>query len=363
MAVRGLAALIGTMAGASRLCAQQSPGYAPPPVARQSAPLSMSYPIDVTARPIAAFERADVARRQFGRLEFRGGLVLTAVNDSFGGWSGLLADENGRRVLAISDRGDWLLADLVYVAGRLVGMENAVMGPIPGADGRPLRGRDIDAESITLLEGSLTRGTVLIAFERNHRIGRFPIGPRGLEPPTGYVDMPSDLGRFVGSNKGIEAVGVLQGGPLAGSIIAFAEEGFEAGRNHTGWLWPGGATGKPVVLSLTNIGDFAVTDVASLPDGGLIVLERKFRWLEGVRMRLRYIPATAVKPGTLLEGDVLIEADMGFEIDNMEGLAISRDQRGQPLLTIISDNNFNALLQRTVLLQLALGPPVPATAR
>jgi hypothetical protein len=360
--VRGLAALAVTMSGAGQLLAQGAAGGGRP-VPGQAVPLATPRPVTVTARPLAGLERADPGRRHFGRLEFRGGLVLTSPSGGFGGWSGLVADERGRRVLAISDRGDWLSADVGYVDGRPGGFQNAVMGPIVGTDGRPLRGRDADAESIALLDGTLARGTVLIAFERSHRIGRYPVGPGGLGPPLGFLRMPADLARAVASNRGIEAVCVISAGPRAGSIIAFAEEGFDARRNHTGWLWPDGISGEPVALGLTNIDDFAVTDVAALPDGSLIVLERKFRWTEGVKMRLRHVPATAVAPGALIEGEVLVEAGAGFEIDNMEGLAVSRDARGLPLLTIISDNNFNALLQRTVLLQFALLPHAPAGTR
>lgn len=285
--------------------------------------------------------------------------MLTSPSKRFGGWSGLVTDEDARRILAVSDQGDWLMADLAYRDGRPIGLANAVLDGIAGLGGRALDGRDVDAESVTLLDGTLSRGTVLISFERNHRIGLFPIGSSGLAPATGYVKLPAALRHVVSYNKGIEAVTVIRGGPQQGSIIAFAEEGYDARRNHTGWLWPGGTAGEPSPLSLTNIADFAVTDIASLADGGLIVLERKFRLLEGVRLRLRFIAAAAVRPGALLEGEVLLEADGGYEIDNMEGLAVSRDTRGQPLLTIISDNNFNEVLQRTILLQFALAAEAP----
>jgi hypothetical protein len=73
-------------------------------------------------------------------------------------------------------------------------------------------------------------------------------------------------------------------------------------------------------------------------------------------MRLRRIDATAVKPGALLDGEVLIEADMSGEIDNMEGLAVHTAENGDTVLTIISDDNFNRTLQRTLLLQFTLLP-------
>jgi hypothetical protein len=86
----------------------------------------------------------------------------------------------------------------------------------------------------------------------------------------------------------------------------------------------------------------------------MLVLERRFRWLEGVKMRIRQLAIADIKPGARLEGRVLIQADNGFEIDNMEGIAVHRGSGGETILTLISDDNFNSLLQRTLLLQFTL---------
>jgi hypothetical protein len=69
-------------------------------------------------------------------------------------------------------------------------------------------------------------------------------------------------------------------------------------------------------------------------------------------MRIRRIPGASLKPGALLDGPVLIEADLGQEIDNMEGLAVHQEA-GRTVLTLISDDNFS-FLQRTVLLEFVL---------
>ncbi len=122
--------------------------------------------------------------------------------------------------------------------------------------------------------------------------------------------------------------------------------------DHAGWIWTGG--GEPKRFSLTDIGGFDITDAAGLPDGSLVVLERRFRWTEGVKMRLRQIKAADLKPGAVVAGEVLMEADLNQEIDNMEGLAVHSGPQGETILTLISDDNFNSLLQRTVLLQFAL---------
>ena len=63
-------------------------------------------------------------------------------------------------------------------------------------------------------------------------------------------------------------------------------------------------------------------------------------------MRIRRIPLAAIAPGALVDGRELIVADMGYQIDNMEGLSVHRTAAGDTILTLVSDDNFSAL-QRT----------------
>jgi len=55
----------------------------------------------------------------------------------------------------------------------------------------------------------------------------------------------------------------------------------------------------------------------------------------------------------LVDGRELMFADMGSQIDNMEGVSVHRDSSGALVLTLLSDDNFS-LLQRTLLLQFTL---------
>jgi hypothetical protein len=48
-----------------------------------------------------------------------------------------------------------------------------------------------------------------------------------------------------------------------------------------------------------------------------------------------------------------MSADMGYQIDNLEGLSVNRTSRGDVMLTMVSDDNFSRL-QRTILLQFTL---------
>ena len=308
-------------------------------------------PIDIAARPISQFLRSSPNLQRFGSLEFRGGLVLTSPSRDFGGWSGLVMDAGGRSLLSISDAGSWLTADIEYEGERPARVTNARLGPLLAADGRSLRGkREQDAESLALLDGNLARGTLLIGFERVHRIGRFEIRDREVRAPVGYLRLPPEA-RSMQSNQGIEAVTVLQAGPLRGSVVAFAERFTRGSGYHTGWIW---IRGEPHRIQLQDIDGFNITDAAGLPDGGLLILERYFRWTEGVKLRIRRLAPAEVVPGARLTGQILLEADSSYEIDNMEGLAVHRGARGETVLSLISDDNFNRLLQRTILLQFAL---------
>ena len=316
------------------------------------APASTTTPIEITATPIKHFTRGGLsAEKRFGKLEFRGGLLLSSPAKIFGGLSGIVIEPDGKRFMAVSDETGWLTAEIVYDGGAPSGIRNARMGPIRGIGGRTLdKKRELDAEAITFLDGNLTRGTVLIGFERIHRIAKFPVIDGVLQNPVGNVKLPPEAQRMR-QNKGLEAVTVMQGGTYKGSIIAFSERFPDNPAQHTGWLW---VKGEPQRLGFPNIGEFDVTDATSLADGTLLILERRFRWTEGVKMRIRRFPADQVKAGALMQGDILIEADLTSEIDNMEGLTWHRSPAGEIILTLISDDNFNHFLQRTLLLQFAL---------
>jgi len=308
--------------------------------------------IVVEASSIAAFDRTHPKATHFGKLIWRGGLVLTSPSPNFGGWSGLVLGPGGKDVLAVSDAGTWMTGTLVYADGRPKGVQSVRLGPLKSLSGKTLpRFRDRDAEGLALVAGTPAKGSVLISFERNHRIGRFDIDAKGLSAPKSYVDLSAAIKRRLRANSGLEAVAVLGGGPNAGSLVAFAERLRDAAGNHIGWIW---IKGRPREFRLSNAGAYDITDMAALPSGGLLVLERRFRWSEGVKVRLRLVRQQELHAGARIEGETLLEADSSQEIDNMEGLAVHTGTGGDIVVTMISDDNFNKGLQRTVLLQFAL---------
>lgn len=310
-------------------------------------------PVTVTARSLNSFERVGGSARRYGRLEFIGGLLLASEDKRFGGLSGLIMSPDGKRMLAVTDEGNWLSATVGYRDRAPAGLSNVRMGPLLDLNGRPLtRKRDSDAEAITLQSGNLDRGVALVAFERSHRIARYPILDSALGRPAGLIALPQET-RGMRPNAGIEAMAVVAGGPSRGAIVAFSEELISRDGHHTGWLLAGG---RPRRLQLEERSGFSITGAAPLPDGALLVLERRYRVLEGVKMQMRLLSPEEIRSGGVMKGETLISVDMTKEIDNMEGIAIHKGPRGETVITLLSDDNFNRFLQRNILLQFVLHP-------
>jgi hypothetical protein len=310
---------------------------------------SPSQAITVSARPIS-FASAQPEKRDFGALTFLGGLVLSSSSEYFGGYSGLVLDAKGERFLTISDSGSWLSGKLDYKAGAPSGVSDARIGPIPARDGKPLKRGERDAEAIVGLKPDAVEGRFYISFERRHRIEEYAFQKGAMSKPLGTRPLPDQL-RKMRSNGGLEAFTILRGGPQAGAMVVFSEKLLAADGRHTGALVKGG---KSQPLFMKRHGEFDITDMQGLSDGSLVVLERSFNpVLLRVGTRLRLIRAADVKPGATLDGDLLLEAGPGNEIDNFEGLAVTENDKRETVLTILSDDNFS-FLQRTLLMQFKL---------
>jgi hypothetical protein len=313
-------------------------------------------PIELTAKPIDRF-LATQEDQIFGALAFRGGLELTSPNRGFGSLSGLDFSPDGRVLYAVSDKARWFSARPVFEEGRLTGLADAGVAPILNHAGQALAGKGWgDAEALRLL----TREGVplaLVSFERSNDLRAFS-GPDFAASRSLDVPLPPSA-RAVDVNAGFEALAVAPAdGPLAGGIVLIAEHTLDAAGNHRGWIVGGPRAGE---FSLLRTDNYDVTDAAFLPDGDLLVLERRLGLPFGLAMRLRRVAAGDLVPGTTVEAATILEADLRHQIDNMEGLAIRRGADGETIIALVSDNNQNRL-QRTLLLFFALIEPAEPVA-
>lgn len=303
----------------------------------------------IRAAPISSLEKAGSDRRRFGDLTFRSGLVLTSDDGGFGGLSGLWRDpEGGAGLVAVTDRGQWLTASLRYDGEALAGLPDARMAPILDQGGTPLQhGPAYDTEGLAIADG-----TAFVAIERVHDIRRFDWRASGTLARGTRLPMPPES-RDLPANGSFEAVAVAPAGhPLAGAVVAIAEEARKGAEAPTlGWVLTGP---DRFTFDVARSEDFDITDAAFLPSGELLLLERRYTPVRGVACRMRRIAADAFRPGATIDGPVILALDDTFEIDNMEGLAIHREAgSGRMILTLVSDDNFSAI-QRTLLLEFSL---------
>ena len=215
------------------------------------------------------------------------------------------------------------------------------------AEGRPITEKRLwyDTEALAR-DGSL----VYVGLERVNQILRYDFAKGGTRARGEVIPVPPGM-RKLPYNKGLEAlVLVPKGMPLAGTLIAMSEGGFDADGNLVAFLI-GGAT--PGQFSIKRTDKQFISDAVLLPSGELLILERKFSWFTGINIRIRSIPLKSIAPGALVDGPVLFNADLGHDVDNMEGIDAHVTAEGETVLTLVSDDNFS-MLQRTLLLQFTL---------
>ena len=307
------------------------------PVDAQSLPLR----IRSTAVP---FKIDEPAARKVGRLIWRGGISMTANSANFGGWSDLLVSPDNRTITSISDLGSWFTATIERDAsGDLKALGDGRIGPLHGLDGRPLGVKDwSDAEGMALLAD----GSWLVSFERHHRIWRYPT----LDGTPSAIDTPDEFARQP-FNGGIETLAALPDG----RIIAISEELRRHAGSVAGWIGEPAAGGHYSwrTFDYATQPDFHPTAIRLLPDGSFATLERAFDFVHGVQVRVMRFPAAALRADALVRPQELALLASPHTVDNLEGLAATTGERGETLLWMISDDNFNPL-QRNLLLQFEL---------
>jgi hypothetical protein len=313
----------------------------PPPSPVGAQPL----PLEIRSQPLG-LKLDEPGLKRIGRLVWRGGLSMTANSANFGGWSDLSVSPDGRTLVSISDEGSWLTATIEYDSeSNLAGLKDARIGSLRGLDGRPLRKKlESDAEGMARLPD----GSWLVSFERHHRVWRYPT----LDGTPVPINLPPDFDRQP-ENGGVEALTALPDG----TVIAISEEYSPMPGMLAGWTGRPGRDGRYTwqTFQYPKTPDFNPTALAPLPDGGFVLLERAFDVARGVRIRIMQLGATDFQPGGTAKPRELVRLASPLAVDNLEGIAASRGSRGETLLWLISDDNFNSL-QRNLLLLFELAP-------
>lgn len=274
-----------------------------------------------------------------GPLRSLGGFDIDTARLGAANLSGIHLDDDLVATM-VDDRGRWAQARIELAGSGLpLRLLPIASGPLRDGAGRPLpRGRSADAESIARLPD----GTWLVGFERWHRIRAY----RRLDGPGAYLDAPPGLDRAP-VNGGLEGLTLLADGRLFALTEELPPPGQPALRQ--GWI---GRPGRWMPVAWQPEPGFVPTDVAGLPDGGALVVERRFTWLTGFTARVAFLPAAALRAardGSLLRGETILRLDGDpLPAENWEGIATAR-HGGRSIVALVADDNASRL-QRSLML-------------
>ena len=280
------------------------------------------------------------ARKQFGALTFLSAFQLESKDRRFGGLSGLSIGADGK-LYAVSDRGHWLSATLVTDDnGVLRDLTDWQIAPILTPANTPVSGRLNDAEALTRARD----GSFLVAFEGRHRIWRYAAPPNTFASTPTAIALPSEMSRAP-TNGGLEGLASLPDGRL----LALTEQFTNGNDSFKGWLIDGTHTAELAYLPAKG---FNVADCAALPNGDLLVLERRYAAFGIFTARLTLVGGKTIHPGAKLSGKELLRIEQPLAAENYEGLAVQHSPKGT-LVYLVSDDNYNPF-QQTLLLQFLL---------
>ena len=302
--------------------------------------------LDINVFPIENFKIGSSETR-FGKLEFVGGMEMTSSSRDLGGLSALRFLGAGSEFIGVADTGFWF-------AGTVERNGAGAPASISGFRMKPMLDASKTSERLKWeadAEGLLVKGDRLTAsFERVHRISSGTLDAQTLEISLEDEKLPVPA-RELRNNKGFETLALSpESGPLGGARVAVTEKSL----NKNGDIYAAVLEGpKKGMFFVARNGAFDITDGDFLPNGDLLLLERRFNMADGIAMRLTLVKGSDIEPGATVGGETLLEADMSYQIDNMEALDVWQDADGGTRVTLLSDDN-HSILQRNILLEFKL---------
>jgi hypothetical protein len=288
--------------------------------------------VDVVRVPL---DPGDPSRRRVGALEYLDGWAFTGDTPRFGAISAMHVADG--QVIALNDAGTLLRFAVPPGAGR----QTVQMIPLPGGPGPATRKSNRDTESLQLDDASLRVG-----FEHHNMIWRY----RRSDLRAVSAARPALMRRWR-INAGAEAMARL----ADGRFIVFAE-GASDGRGTSEAVLFEGDPADPATRSApvryVRVPGYRITDAALLPDGRLVLLNRRYALFEGISAVVTAADVRGLRAGGTIEGREIAALRQPLTVDNMEALSVTVEG-GRTILWIASDDNFFPL-QRTLLLKFAL---------
>lgn len=291
----------------------------------------------VTAIPIP-LDSSDRARVRVGRLRYLKGWRLENPDPAFGSFSSLLVSDDA--FLLLNDAGGFVR--LAREEGDRIGA--ARFGNLPDGPGDPFLKRNRDSESMTR---DPETGRIWVGFENRNAIWRYS----GDFLRAEAARRPLEMRKWPG-NAGAEAMARLR----SGRFIVLSEGGKGPPGANEALLFdrdPTDPAAKATRFYYRPPSGFRVTDAVELPDGRVLVLHRRLGIWPLFTAKLSILDPARIERDGLVTGEEIATLAPPLAVDNMEALAITREN-GRTIVWLASDDNFGTPMQKSLLLKFAL---------
>ncbi|QAY77082.1 esterase-like activity of phytase family protein [Sphingosinicella sp. BN140058] len=267
-----------------------------------------------------------------GKLLFLGGWNMESNDWRFGGISAMHVD--GGLVTAISDSG-WLIRFPVPVAA---GTQRARIEAVRKGSGAPVNKAQRDVESL-IINGR----TAWIGLERQNGVWRFAL-PEWRELGGAR---PAAMRKWE-ENNGPEAMVRLPDG----RFIIFSEGD---GGITEALMFPSDPSvpgARAIRMRYRPPAGYRITDATLLPDGRMLLLNRRISFVSGMKAKLAVAPVPPPRTGVLIAPQEIAAFAPPLTVDNMEAVSVT-SEAGRTIVWLASDDNYMPL-QRSLLLKFAL---------
>ncbi|TPG13748.1 esterase-like activity of phytase family protein [Sphingomonas oligophenolica] len=297
--------------------------------------------LTVAARRVAH----DATRARLGGLTYIGGVELTGSDPAFGGYSSLAVA--GDRFTLLSDGGNILR----FSMGEDWQPRDASGANLPAGPGTGWEKRDRDSESMATDERH-----VWVGFEGYNQIWRYDAGFARADAWIAPKAM-----RAWSANGGPESLVALPDGRfLTISEMSHSPkrrwEGSEKARLKTRdaliFAHDPVADPHPRRFAVVEQRRYDISDAAALPNGDVLLLNRKFVLPFRFVTRITRVRAARIRAGAVVVPETIATLGAPLIGENFEGIAVTRE-RDATMIWIVSDDNQSAL-QRTLLLKFRL---------
>lgn len=276
----------------------------------------------MSATPVA-IDTSDPNRVRVGELTYLGGVALSSPQAAFGGFSSMQIA--GDRFTLLSDGGHIVR----FRMGPDFRPHDLQVGALSAGPGTGWLKADRDSESQT---SNPATGQVWVGFEQVNAIWRYNAAGRAEAhaQPEAMADWSS--------NGGPEAMVRLASGRF---LVISETTRPPGGKGREGLIFAGDPT-DPKVKAERFVyhppPGYDPTDMAELPDGRVLILNRRVSLAELFTAKLVVIDRGAIRAGVVVTGREIATFARPLLHDNFEALAVTQEG-GATILWIASDDN------------------------